>query len=146
MNRPKLWISFLALLIVISVGTYFQPERRVMRFYNRNIDEMKSIIDGSDEQLKSLEILNDITVRRWSGEHEIIQFDVTGAGIVPTSKYYGFFYCKDNGLVPFSCSFEHYYDYNSSEDTYTAKRYEFIDFYPEDVDLPEPGTLFIRSQ
>jgi len=100
MNRPKLWISFLALLIVISVGTYFQPERRVMRFYNRNIDEMKSIIDGSDEQLKSLEILNDITVRRWSGEHEIIQFDVTGAGIVPTSKYYGFFYCKDD--VPVS--------------------------------------------
>ena len=90
MNRPKLWISFLALLTVISVGTYFQPERRVMRFYNRNIDEMKSIIDGSDEQLKSLEILNDITVRRWSGEHEIIQFDVTGAGIVPASKYYGF--------------------------------------------------------
>ena len=69
MNRPKLWISFLALLTVISVGTYFQPERRVMRFYNRNIDEMKSIIDGSDEQLKSLENLNDITVRRWSGEH-----------------------------------------------------------------------------
>ena len=54
--------------------------------------------------------------------------------------------CGTNGLVPFSHSFENYYDYNPSEDTYMAKRYEFVDFYPEDVDLPEPGTLFIRSQ
>ena len=100
MKHTKLWTLTCILLSVILTSVYLQPERKVLRFYHKHINELKMIADGSYDETQLPSFLKDVRVQRWPGEHDVIQFDLVSQGIVPASQYYGLFYSKDD--VPVS--------------------------------------------
>ena len=101
-HRKSLAI-FLFIVVIVGISRYNTPERKVIRYYNAHIDELKENI-AEYEAGDPLAFPPDINVQMFPGEYSIIQYTVMGRGIVPASVYYGFFYSEDNVPVPYQNS------------------------------------------
>jgi hypothetical protein len=100
MKHTKLWTLVCILLSVLLTSFYLQPERKVLRFYQKHSEELKRIVDDSYDETQLPSFLEDVRIKRWPGEYDIVRFDLVLQGITPASKYYGLFYSKDD--VPVS--------------------------------------------
>lgn len=85
--------------VMFLVGCSATPDKRVMRYYDKHIAELKDNIeshfaDGTPLSFPSI----GVTVNKWDGEHIIIEYVVKGVG---SSQYVGFFYSKDDVPVSF---------------------------------------------
>jgi hypothetical protein len=94
----KLIISAALIILAICAVTYISnPERRVKNFVNHNSEELKLIAEAylnSDTTIKTYKGVEIEQVFR--GTHHIVQFYYSGIGIIPASKYYGFYYSPDD--------------------------------------------------
>lgn len=98
----------LCLVIALSLtGCFVSPEKRVMNYYNKHITEFKDNIACHFEKREPLSFpARGVIVTEWVGAHTIVEYIVEGTGIAPSSRYYGFFYSRDNIPVSFQNSGE----------------------------------------
>lgn len=93
--RKKGWI--LVLLFVIGAALFLStPERQTKLYFYRHLPELEAEI----LQYQAGEHLSfdpKLTVNIWSGEHEIVEYLVTGRGFGSSCAYYGFF-CSPDGV------------------------------------------------
>ncbi len=101
MKHKKAVILFsLLACIMIFVGVTNTPEKRTIRYFNSHRATLENEVLNSLETGRAGSELN-LTFNYWDGEHPIIEYIVVRSGIVPASKYYGFFYSFDNEPVSF---------------------------------------------
>lgn len=100
--KKKGWILVLA-FAAGAVLLLSSPERRTKLYFYRHLTELEAEI----VQYQAGERLSfdpKLTVNIWSGEHEIVEYLVTGRGFGPSCSYYGFFYSPDGTPVSFQNS------------------------------------------
>lgn len=98
-KKKILIIIGLVIGFVIFVKWYSNPERRIFAMVERNFEEyeiaaqqmLKGEIPASGVEALGV---RDIRVRK--GEHVVVDFFVTGDGLVPSSGYYGFYYSPED--------------------------------------------------
>jgi len=91
------------------------PEKRVMNYFYRHVSELKDDMRNHFEKGEPLSFPSGIIVNEWPGKHTIVEYIVKARGIVPSSKYYGFFYSIDNVPVSFQNSGENLTRLSASE-------------------------------
>lgn len=104
-RRATTLIIVLAALIALVLAVKLSaPERAVVRTFKANEAALNQMVEaylaGDTDALK-INILGVRDVDYWHGEHEMIEFFVTGRGIVPASSYYGFYYSVDGVPLAF---------------------------------------------
>lgn len=106
MKRKKAAVLFFLLVcVLIAVRAADTPEKRTMRYFNSHRAALEEDISNTAETGRASSKLN-VTFNYWDGEHPIMEYIVVGSGIVPASRYYGFFYSFDNEPVSFQNSNE----------------------------------------
>lgn len=89
-----------ALLIVLAISAIrfiSNPERRIKNFVNQNSTELVAIAEAYLNSDTTTKTYKSVEVEQvFSGDHDIVQFYYGGVGIVPASKYYGFYYSPDD--------------------------------------------------
>ena len=94
-----LWIVAAAALICLMV-VLNTPQKRTLRYYHRHIDEIKADLKHHLETGEKLTTPKDIKGIKESKESGlIVEYEVTGRGLVPYSSYYGFYYSENNTPV-----------------------------------------------
>lgn len=103
-------IGVSVILVAILSAFIFSrnDEKKITDFVIANHTELENIalsyISG-DETLAKYKGVEVEGV--YSGEHQIVQFYHSGAGLVPSTTYYGFYYSKDNVPVAYqNCGYE----------------------------------------
>lgn len=90
--------AILIILAIYAVKYISNPERRIKYFINQNNEELVTIAEAylnSDATIKNT--YKSVEVEQvFRGNNDIVQFYYGGAGIVPSSKYYGFYYSPDD--------------------------------------------------
>lgn len=90
-------LAALIILAVYAVKYISNPERRIRSFINQNSKELVTIAEAylnSDAVTKTYKGVE--VEQTFRGSHDIVQFYYGGVGIVPASKYYGFYYSPDD--------------------------------------------------
>lgn len=98
----KKWNRIIVLAVLIILASYAvkrisNPERRIRNFINQNSKELVTIAEAylnSDTAIRTYKCVQVEQVFR--GSHDIVEFYYGGVGIVPASKYYGFYYSPDD--------------------------------------------------
>lgn len=101
MKYKKGRVLFLLLACaIIFLSMINSPEKRTLRYFKnyRAALEIEAL-----NFIESGQIRNDVNIPfdYWDGEHPIVEWVVVGSGVVPASKYYGFFYSFDDQPVSF---------------------------------------------
>lgn len=98
----KKWIKIIVVLVLIIFAIYTvkyisNPERRIKNFINKNNKELAIIADSYLNYDTTIKTFKGVKVEGiFRGNNDIIQFYYGGVGIVPASKYYGFYYSPDD--------------------------------------------------
>ena len=91
-------------LAVLVVAKLSAPERTALRTFKANETALNQMVEaylaGDTDALKT-NIPGVRDVDYWHGDHVMIEFFVTGRGIVPASSYYGFYYSVDGVPLAF---------------------------------------------
>jgi hypothetical protein len=97
-KRNKIIVAAALIILAIYAITYFlNSERRIDNFVNQNSEELVTIAKAYLNSDTTTKTYKGVKVEQvFSGSHDIVQFYYCGAGIVPTSKYYGFYYSPDD--------------------------------------------------
>lgn len=76
------------------------PEKETMRYFgaNREILQENVLCYETTGQISN-EL--DVKATYWNGEHPIIEYTMATKGLLPSSRYYGFFYSFDDVPVSF---------------------------------------------
>ena len=93
-----LLIAIVTLCVFLIVPKVFNPKARVFRFVENKITELHGIVEMrvKDEDQRPSEF-NGCKIQYIDiGDVPIIQFEMGGYGIVPSSAYYGFYYSPDD--------------------------------------------------
>ena len=94
MKRIGIWVICLVVLLSLS-GCAASGEKRVLACYERHMDELKADMVSHFENGEPLSFsVPGVTVNEWPGEHTIVEYIVTGAGL--NAQYAGFFYSRDD--------------------------------------------------
>ena len=97
--RHPVWI-LVAIGVAVAFSAFFfsqNKQTKIADFVITNESELESIalncLDGDETiaEYKGVEVGG-----VYSGEHQIVQFDYSGSGVVPSTTYYGFYYSRDN--------------------------------------------------
>lgn len=96
-----LLVLFLCLIVVAGIAN--SPEKRTIRYFNKYREALEEELLNTAGTARVSEKLG-IRFHYWDGVHPIAEYTVAGQGIVPASKYYGFFYSFDNEPVSFQNS------------------------------------------
>ena len=104
-RRATTLIIVLAALIALVLAVKLSaPERAVVRTFKANEAALNQMVEaylaGNTDALKTV-VPGVEDADYWHGEHEMIEFFVTGRGIVPASSYYGFYYSVDGVPLAF---------------------------------------------
>ncbi len=101
MKHRKLIILFLTFACVMMTAIVTNtPERKTIRYFNSHRAALEDAV--LHHMGAGLEDDNaHIRFNYWGGEHPIAEYTVVSRGLVPSSKYYGFFYSYDNVPVAF---------------------------------------------
>jgi len=90
--------AILIILAICAVKYISNPERQIKNFINQNNEELVTIAEAylnSDATIKNT--YKNVEVEQvFRGNNDIVQFYYGGVGIVPSSKYYGFYYSPDD--------------------------------------------------
>lgn len=90
---------------IVFVGVMNTPEKRTIRYFNTHRSALENeVLNGIKTGDAGSEL--NLTYHYWDGEHPIMEYIVVSSGIVPASKYYGFFYSFDDEPVSFQNSGE----------------------------------------
>ena len=110
----KIIAIVLCLVFILSLaGCSAASGKRVMRYYDKHIAELKDNIESHFAEGAPLSFPSKgVTVNEWSGEHTIVEYVVTG---VISSQYAGFFYSKDDVPVSFQNSGEEMNEISDTE-------------------------------
>ena len=73
------------------------PKRKTLNYFQSNKATLIRDIEENEMPTCSL----DLPFNDWQGEHPIMEYIVNRQGIVPFSKYHGFFYSYDGEPVAF---------------------------------------------
>lgn len=113
----KKGLIVIALIFLAGAALFFStPERRVTGYFYRHMEELEE--NAARWQAgESLSHDPKLTVNVWDGEHEIVEYLVTGRGFGPSCSYYGFFYSPDGVPVSFQ---------NSGEKLSQRGQYEWV--------------------
>lgn len=102
-KRNKIVIVATLIFLTICVVKFISnPEQRIKNFINQNNEELETIAKSylnSDITIKSYKGVEVEQV--FKGKNDIVQFYYGGVGIVPASKYYGFYYSPDDEPVAY---------------------------------------------
>ncbi len=102
-KRKKLIIAAVLIILAFCTAKYFlNLELRIKTFVNQNNEELVTIAEAylnSDTTIKKYKGVEVEQVFR--GDHDIVQFFYSAVGIVPASKYYGFYYSPDDSPAAF---------------------------------------------
>ncbi|MEA4814297.1 MAG: hypothetical protein VB112_05285 [Oscillospiraceae bacterium] len=97
-KRNKIIVAVLLVILAIyAIKFISNPERRIKNFVNQNSEELVTVAEAylnSDTRTKTYKGVEVEQVFR--GDNDIVQFYYCGVGIVPASKYYGFYYSPDD--------------------------------------------------
>ena len=97
-KRNKIIVAVLLVILAIyAIKFISNPERRIKNFVNQNSEELVTVAEAylnSDTTTKTYKGVEVEQVFR--GDNDIVQFYYGGVGIVPASKYYGFYYSPDD--------------------------------------------------
>ena len=106
MKHKKAAVLLLLLVcVLIAASAANTPEKRTIRYFNSHRTTLEEDISNTIETGRASSRLN-AEFNYWDGEHPIMEYIVVSSGIVPASKYYGFFYSFDNEPVSFQNSNE----------------------------------------
>lgn len=89
------------IIVTVSVVKYISnPERQIKNFINQNNQNNKELATIAEAYLSSdtaAKTYKSVEVKQvFRGKHDTVQFYYGGAGVVPASKYYGFYYSPDD--------------------------------------------------
>lgn len=100
-KHKRLIILFLSLLcVIITASASNTPERKTIRYFSSHRAALEdAVLHHMGAGLE--DDASHIIFNYWGGEHPIAEYIVASRGLVPSSKYYGFFYSYDNIPVPF---------------------------------------------
>ncbi len=99
LGLPLLLIVIICIGIGIGRAINFQ-EKETIRYFESNREFLQ-------EGIRNYEITREIPKGEafkaiyWNGDHPIIQYDMVSEGLLPSAKYYGFFYSFDDVPVAF---------------------------------------------
>lgn len=93
-------IIWIVILGIMTVGFISSPKRKTLNFFHTH----KDILTNEIRENKIPTCSVDITCNFWDGDHPIMEYIVESNGIVPSSKYCGFFYSYDGIPVSFQNS------------------------------------------
>ena len=104
-KRGIILIIVLAAVLTATLAVKLSaPERAVLRAVKANEAALNQMVEaylaGDTDALKT-NIPGVRDVDYWYGDHAMIEFFVTGRGIVPASSYYGFYYSVDGVPLAF---------------------------------------------
>ena len=102
--RKKGWILVLAFAVgaALFLST---PERRVKGYFRSHQEELTQAV-ARWQMGERLSFDPGLTVNIWDGDHQIVEYLVTGRGFGSSCSYYGFFYSPDGVPVSFQNSGE----------------------------------------
>jgi hypothetical protein len=97
-KRNKIIIAaVLVILAICAVKYILNPERRIEMFINKNSEELVTIAEAYLDSDTTIKTYKGVEVEQvFKGNSDIVQFYYCGVGIVPASKYYGFYYSPDD--------------------------------------------------
>ncbi len=95
----------LLLIVIICIGIGIvrainSPEKEAMSYFETNRELLQESIRNY-EATKQVSNVEGTKAIYWNGEHSIIQYDMVSEGLLPSAKYYGFFYSFDDVPVAF---------------------------------------------
>ncbi len=89
--------GILILLAICVVKIILNPEQRIKNFINQNKTDLTTIAESYLNSDTAIKTYKGITIEQvFRGENDIVQFYYGGVGIVPASKYYGFYYSPND--------------------------------------------------
>jgi hypothetical protein len=102
-NRNKIIIvAMLIFLTICTVRFISSPEYKIKNFVNQNSEELATIAESYLNSDVTIKTYKGIEVEQvFKGENDIVQFYYSGVGIVPATKYYGFYYSPDDVPVAY---------------------------------------------
>ena len=104
MKKRRRWICFLVGIGVLWAAAAFMldHESRIPAFVIRHREDLEEIAVSCLRGDDAVEKYRGVKVEGvYSGEHEIVQFLYFAFGLVPSTRYYGFYYSQDDVPVPF---------------------------------------------
>ncbi len=82
---------------IVLLHLTMSPAKTTLRYYRHSRAELEENLQAHFENGEALSAPGGVRVTeyRWDG-HTIVEYMVTGRGLVPSSQYYGFFYSEDD--------------------------------------------------
>lgn len=113
--KKKGWLLVLA--FVIGAALFLStPERRVKGYFHSHQEELTQAV-ARWQMGEGLSFAPGLTANIWEGEHDMVEYIVISRGIVPSGRYYGFFYSPDSVPLAFQ---------NSGEALTRRSQYEWV--------------------
>ncbi len=106
-RKTTLILAGIGIVLLVAAVVLFlgDKERRITDFVRSNETELEKIaldcLQGKEtaDEYKGVEVWGVLP-----GEHQIVEFFSDGAGLAPSSIYYGFYYSEDDVPVAFQNS------------------------------------------
>lgn len=103
MKKSKKFFGGILILVGVFVVLKWMndPERRIFSMVQKNQAEYAMVAEAvlNGEEKPKVKGVNQIHLR--VGEHTVVDFFVSGFGIVPASTYYGFYYSPEDLALPY---------------------------------------------
>lgn len=100
MKHKKAFALLLLCAVTAAAAAANTPEQKTIRCFNRHRETLESEIAECLETGRAGSEL-DLLCNYWDGEHPVVEYIAVRQGLVPASRYYGFFYSFDGSPVSF---------------------------------------------
>lgn len=98
-KKKTVIIILIVLGAILFVKWYGNPERRIFAMVERNQEKYEATVAqllNGEVAADELYVLGVHDIDIIMGEHVMVDFFVTGFGLVPSSTYYGFYYSPED--------------------------------------------------